>query len=98
MDFSLSHFGARDIRMPHPDDLIQVVRDRDSGRFVGENIARTRLWVHLRSMVRFKNIIDEETGKFKMDWVKIGDDHFAHANNYFCIACERLKRRPVFVL
>lgn len=98
MDFSLSHYADRAIRMPHPDDLIQVVRDKDSGRFVGENIVRTRLWVHLRSMVRFKNVIDEETGRFKMDWVKIGDDHFAHANNYFCIACERLKRRPVFVL
>lgn len=97
LDTALQQFVDRDIEMPHPDALVQVVSNKE-GKFEAENICRTRYWLHLRSLVRQKNIIDEQTGRFKMEWVYLGrDPHFAHATNYMNIAMERLKRQAIFV-
>ena len=88
--------------MPHPDALIQVVRGiskGNKGRFVSENICRTRFWYHLKSIVRKKSWIDEDTGRYRMEWQYLGfDPHFVHAWNYCNIAIERLKRKAIILM
>lgn len=98
IDYALSHFAGRELEMPHPDALVQVVRQPD-GRYGAENICRTQFWVHMKSIVRQKEVINEQTGTFRMNWVYLGrDPHFVHALTYACIAVERLKRQAVFVM
>jgi len=98
IDFTLSQFVKREIEMPHPDGLVQVMRNKD-GRFAAEAICRQVYWTHLKGIVRQKEILDEETGKFKMVWVYLGQDpHFTHATNYATIAFERMKRQSIIVM
>src|SRR5207248_3166934 len=50
LDMTLRQFSESMIIMPHPDKLVQLVRNEESGRFEAENIVRTRTWKHLCSM------------------------------------------------
>jgi hypothetical protein len=38
---------------------------------------------------------DEETGSKRYIWVKLGDDHFRHADNYACIAASAFSDGPI---
>jgi len=97
IDFALSQFVEGDVEMPHPDALVQVVR-AESGRFEAESICRTLFWLHLKSIVRQRKVINEETGNWKMEWVYLGrDPHFVHSWNYANIALERLKRQAIIL-
>lgn len=97
IDFVLNEFVDRNIEMPHPDGLVQVARS-PQGRWEAENICRARYWLHLKSIVRQKTWIDEQTGRFKMEWVYLGrDPHFVHSSLYCSIAIERMKRQTIFV-
>lgn len=98
LDYALQQFIDREMTMPHPDSYLQVVRSEETGRFEAEPIAR-RYWTHMKALVRQFTITNEETGKGKHEWIYIGGDpHFAHAHNYACIALERMKRTPQFVM
>jgi len=101
MDYTLSEFVKRNVEMPHPDRLVQVVRSKD-GRWGAEPICRTRYYKHLKALVRQKTKVltamKEDTGKFRMEWIYLGlDPHFAHATNYANFALERLKRKPIML-
>jgi hypothetical protein len=97
IDYALSSFVNRDVMTPHPDALLQVVHK--DGMFQAEALCRQRFWLHLKSIVRQKTVTDDETGKFKMEWIYLGrDPHFVHAWNYCNIALERLKRQAIFVM
>jgi len=97
LDFAMSEFVDRNVEMPHPDALVQTCRNKQ-GRWETENICRTRFWLHLKSIVRNKKIIDEKTGRFKMEWTYLGlDPHFLHSWSYCNMALERLKRRAIIV-
>ena len=98
IDFALQMFTEREVEVPHPDALLQVATSIETGRFETEAICRARFFLHLKSVVRQKTIQDEQTGRFKMEWVYLGrDPHFLHSWNYANIALERLRRRPIFV-
>lgn len=97
-EYSLSEFVNRNVEMPHPDALVQVCRN-SQGRFESQPLCRKFLWKHLKSLVRQKTIIGEaQYDKWRMEWVHLGEDHFAHAWNYANIAVERLKRKAIFSL
>ena len=99
IDYALAEFVERNVETPHPDALLQVATNQVTGRFETEAICRERFWLHLKSVVRQKTIIDEQTGKFRMEWVYLGrDPHFLMAWNYCNIAIERLKRRPIIAM
>lgn len=98
IDYALSEFVSRNVEMPHPDALVQVARSKE-GRWEADNICRTTFWLHLKSIVRQKTWIDEQTGRYRMEWAYLGrDPHFVHAWNYCNIALERLKRQAIFVI
>lgn len=99
MDFSLSEFVNRNVEMPHPDALTQVIRS-DKGFWEAENICRTRFFLHMKSLVRQRTFIGEENiGKSRMEWVYLGrDPHFAHSVLYTQIAMERLKRGAIIAV
>lgn len=97
LDYTLAQFVRREVEMPHPDALVQVCRDKD-GRFSAVPLCRDVYWTHLKGVVRDKEIIDEDTGKFKMRWVYLGTDpHFLHATTYCSMAFERMKRQAIVV-
>lgn len=97
IDLALSMFSKREIDIPHPDALVQTIENE--GRFDAEAICRTRFFKHLMSIVRRKSIIDEETGKFKMEWQYTGKDpHFVHALCYSYFAYERLRRQAILIM
>lgn len=97
IDFALRLWTERRFVTPAPDKLVQVVRNVESGRFGAENIVRTRLFKHLKGVAREKTVINEDIGKFRMDWAYIGEDpHALHAMNYCTIALSRLKKAPIF--
>lgn len=96
LDFALSEIGNRNVEWPHPDTFVQVCRSMDTGRYEPLHIFRTHFYKHMKSLVRQKTIIDEETGRFKMEWVQLGlDPHSCHAWNLCNIALERLRRVPL---
>jgi hypothetical protein len=99
IDFLLNQWIGGVFRMPDPRGLSQVAKNETTGRHEMENIITSRLFTHLKSMIRQQTIINEETGKFKMEWVYAGrDPHFTHACNYLNIAMERLKKQARFTL
>lgn len=98
IDYALGMFVKREVEFPHPDALTQVYRQKD-GRMEAGNLCRDIFWKHLKGIVRQKDYTDEETGKFKMVWVYLGEDpHFVHAFNYANIAFERAKRQTIIVM
>jgi len=97
IDFALSEIANRNVEWPVPETLIQVCRGIESGLFEPLHIFRTHFYMHMKSMVRQKTIIDEETGRFKMEWYQLGvDPHSVHAWNLCNIALERLRRQPIW--
>ena len=99
LDFALKQFVDGAFRMPDPRQLTQVCRSLETGRHEVEAIVKTRVWENLKSMVRQKTILDEETGRFKMEWIYVNrDPHFSHAINYMNVALERLRRQAMFTL
>jgi hypothetical protein len=86
-------------RMPKIDALEQLVRNKDTGHYVQENIARSHFTPQMCSMVRQKKIMGEENeGKYRMQWINIGPDHACHAMNFANIALDRLKQTAIFVI
>lgn len=98
IDYMLQEFVDRDIEIPPPDALVQVVRNTESGRFEAENLVRSRYFMMLSSLIRQQKELDAETGRWKMEWKYLrGDPHAAHAQLYCTIAVERMKKLPSFV-
>lgn len=96
LDASLRAWQERAVHIPHPDAQLQLMRNPDSGKFEMMSPARM-LFDHLKSMIRQKTVIDESTGKFKMDYIYVGSDpHMTHAWNLCNIALGRLSRAPIF--
>jgi hypothetical protein len=96
IDFSTSEIGHRNCEWPKPGKLVQVCRSLDSGRFEPLHIMRTHFYLHMTKIVRQKTIVDEDTGRFRMEWVNLGlDPHSVHAWNYCNIALERLRKVPL---
>lgn len=99
IDFVLSEIANRNFEWPHPRGLVQVCRSMKSGLFEPLHIAETHFYKHMQSMVRQKTILDEATGRFKMEWVNLGlDPHFIHSVNMCNIALERLIKTPFFTM
>jgi hypothetical protein len=95
IDFALNEFVQGNVKTPNPKSLMQYVRSEETGQFTTEYICETRLYKHLKNIVRDKHIMNEETGEFKMQWIPIaGDPHTLHAWTYCNIALERLRRSP----
>lgn len=96
IDFSMSEVAQRHCEWPVPGRLIQVCRSLETGRFEPLHIMRTHFYFHMTKIVRQKTIIDEDTGRFRMEWVNLGiDPHTVHAWNYCNIALERLRKIPI---
>lgn len=96
IDFALAEIANRNCEWPTPEKLIQVCRSMESGLFEPLHLFRTHFYRHMTSIVRQKTVIDEETGRFRMEWVNLGlDPHSVHSWNLCNIALERLRRRPI---
>ncbi len=99
IDFALSEIANRNCEWPVPETLIQVCRSMESGLFEPMHLFRTHFYLHMKSMVRQKTIINDETGQFKMEWYQLGvDPHSVHAWNLCNIALERLIKQPMFTM
>lgn len=99
LDFALSEIANRNVEWPHPRNFVQVCRSIKTGLFEPLHIFETHFYSHMKSLVRQKTVIDESTGRFKMEWVNLGlDPHSCHAWNMCNIALERLIRQPVFTM
>lgn len=102
IDYCLQEFAERNIDIPHPDALVQTVRNIETGRFEVEPICRTRFFPQVSSLVRQAKELgteDEPTGRVKMQWVETaGDPHYLHAMTYCAIALERMKRMSQFIM
>jgi hypothetical protein len=99
LDFVLSEVANRNFEWPRPEGLIQVCRSLDTGLFEPLHIFKTHCYRHLKSLVRQKTIIDEDTGRFRMEWINLGlDPHSCHALNLCNIALERLRKQPIFTV
>jgi hypothetical protein len=97
LDMTLRMFGEGMIKMPPPSKLVQVVLNPESNRFEAEDIVKTRLWEHLKSMVRQREVVNEDTGKERMTYIYTGrDPHSTHAVNFCMHAMGRAKRLPIF--
>lgn len=96
IEFALSEIANRNCEWPTPDRLVQVARGLESGRFEPQPIMRNYFYLHMTKIIRQKTIIDEDVGKYRMEWVNLGlDPHTVHAWNYCNIALERLRRQPL---
>lgn len=103
LDYALQEFVEGNVDVPHPDALVQMVRNTESGRFEAEPICRERFFPMLSSLVRHQKDIEDtsgnDTGKSKMEWIYTdGDPHFAHSWNYCNVAIERMRRASIFVM
>jgi hypothetical protein len=97
LDYALSEIANRNVEWPVPEQFIQVARSLDTGLIEPLHIFKTHFYTHMKSIVRQKTIIDEETMRFRMDWVQMGfDPHSCHAWNLCNVALERLRRQPIF--
>ena len=97
IDYALAEIASRNVEWAPPERLVQVCRSLTTGLYEPLHIFRTHFYSHLKSIVRQKTMINEETGKFRMDWVNLGlDPHSAHAWNLCNVALERLRRQPIF--
>ena len=99
IDFALSEVANRNMEWPHPRKLVQICRSMDSGLYEPLHIFETHFYKHLKSIVRQKTVLDDDTGRFKMEWVNLGiDPHSVHAWNLCNIALERLAKVPFFTM
>lgn len=96
IEFALSEIANRNCEWPHPDSLVQICRSIETGMFSPIQIMRTHFYLHMTKIIRQKAIIDENTGRFRMEWVNLGiDPHSIHSWNFCNIALERLRRQPL---
>jgi hypothetical protein len=99
IDFALKEIAERNVEWPNPRALVQICRSMKSGLFEPLHIFETHFYQHAKAVVRQKTIIDEDTGRFKMEWINLGiDPHSVHAWNMCNIALERLRRQPIFTM
>ncbi len=98
LDWMLRMYTEGAIHLPPPHKLVQVMKNHASGRLEGAAPADV-LRKHLKSFVKQEKILDDRTGKFKMEWhYADGDPHSGHACLYACIAAERLKSSMLWSL
>jgi len=96
IDFALSEIGNHNCEWGHPDRLVQTARGLESGRYEPQALMRTYFYLHMTKIIRQKTVVDEDVGRFRMEWVNLGmDPHTVHAWNFCNIALERLRRQPL---
>jgi len=96
LDFTLGHFVDRAIQIPPVSAFTQVARNMTTGHFEEIELAN-ELREHAKRMIRQKRVLDENTGRHRMEWVQVGGEaHWIHALNYALIAMERLRRATMF--
>lgn len=96
IEMAMREIGEHNVEWPHPRTLVQIARDIKTGRFQPLHIFEDYFYQHMKAIIRQKTIIDEEAGRFKMEWINLGlDPHSVHAWNYCNMALERLKRQPI---
>lgn len=99
IEMAMREIASRNVEWPNPRALVQICRSQKSGRFEPLHIFETHFYLHMKSIVKQKTILDDETGRFKMEWVQLGlDPHSVHAWNYCNMALERLRRQPMFTM
>jgi hypothetical protein len=98
LDYALRMFAEGVLQLPPPGKLLQVVRSEESGMFETEAIIE-RFKKHVCSVVKQEKVLNDETGKFKMEFVYLsGDPHSLHSYSYANIALERVKNNSMWVL
>lgn len=109
LDYLFKCIRDRQIQWPEPNKLVQTVKDFEN-RFNPEIIVETRMYKHLKALVKNKRVLDTQnkpgkfgnTGKARFEWIFSGGDrndpHSAHALNYFNIACERIHQRTPLII
>jgi hypothetical protein len=96
IDFALAEIANRNMEWADPRGLVQVCRSLKTGLFEPLHIFETHFCVHMKSVVRQKTWLDEDVGRFKMEWVNLGiDPHSVHAWNMCNTALERLRKQPL---
>lgn len=96
IEAAMKAIADRDVEWPHPRSLVQICRNLKTGRFEPLHIFETHAYLHFKSIVKQKTVINDETGQFKMEWINLGlDPHSVHAWNYCNLALERLRRTPM---
>lgn len=96
IDFALAEIANRNMEWADPRGLIQVCRSLKTGLFEPLHIFETHFCVHMKSIVRQKTWLDEDVGRFKMEWVNLGiDPHSVHAWVMCNNALERLRKQPL---
>jgi hypothetical protein len=89
MDFAFKLLIDRRIRLPHPDQLVQVYRHASRGRFLPQRIARN-FWKVLTKMIRHKEQKGDGT-EYRMEWRGPKADHWAHSFSYAVSSAERVQ-------
>jgi hypothetical protein len=96
IDFALAEIANRNTEWAHPRSLVQMCRSLKSGLFEPLHIFETHFYQHMKSIVRQKTWLDEDAGRFKMEWINLGmDPHSIHAWNMCNTALERLRKQPL---
>ena len=99
IEMAMKEIADRNVEWPNPRALVQICRNQKTGHFEPLHIFETHFYLHCKSIVKQKTILDDETGRFKMEWVNLGlDPHSVHSWNYCNIAMERLRRQPIFTM
>jgi len=96
LGISLGAWGAGDVILPPPQQLVQIAADESTGQLTPQEPA-FRLFSHLCRLIKRFRIVSEETGVGKDEWIfSGGDPHLAHAWNYCNVSLERLQRSIIF--
>lgn len=97
IEFAMKEVSGGAYEWPHPRALVQIARNEDTGKFGPQFLMEEVFYTHMKSIVKQKEITNDETGQFKMLWVNLGlDPHMVHSLNYCNIAVERLRSIPIF--
>lgn len=96
LDYALKQWTDGIMEVPPVGKHIPLVRNEKTGKFEATALALT-LKDHLKRLVRQETVLNEETGKSKMEWIYLGGDpHYAHSFSYCNIAIERLRHTALF--
>jgi len=99
IEMAMKEIADRNVEWPNPRSLVQICRNQKTGRYEPMHIFEAYFYLHMKSIVRQKTILDENTGRFKMEWLNLGlDPHSCHSMNYCNLAMERLRKQPMFTL
>jgi hypothetical protein len=89
LDYALGLFKERLIDLPHRRGLVQTIHD-DHGLMRPVFMAEELFWPHMQRVIRQKHVMDEATGVYKMEMIKVGSDpHYAFAFTYAVCAASR---------